>query len=39
MQKEVTTDMIKKDLCENGMMDRSAITTKDGLWIVIQKGG
>ena len=38
-KKEVTTDMIKKDLRDNDMMDRAAITTDGGLWIVIQKGG
>lgn len=38
-KKEVTTDMVMKDLSENGMADRAAITTEGGLWIVLKKGG
>ena len=37
-KKEITIDMIVKDLAENGMMDRATITTDGGLWIIIQKG-
>jgi hypothetical protein len=38
-KREMTTDMIEKDLRENDMMDRAAITTGGGLWIVLKKGG
>lgn len=36
-KKEVTTDMVAKDLSENGMTDRAVITTEGGLWIILTK--
>ncbi len=36
-KEEVTTDMIMRDLSENGIAGSSVITTEGGLWIIMRK--
>jgi hypothetical protein len=36
-KKEVTMDMIARDLRENGLTDRTTVTTEGGMWIIIRK--
>ncbi len=38
-KKEVTTDMIAREINKDGLAESSTVTTEGGLWIIVRKGG